>query len=74
MALISSNLLLEMMIIFIYPIINLPVELRGRFKSPIMPDVRGRVYEQCPNEKQCSGDVFTPDKPRGKPTEGGSFR
>jgi hypothetical protein len=64
-----------MMIIFIYPIIILTVELRGRFKSPITPDVRGdRVYEQCPNEKQCSGDVFTPDKPRGKPAEGGSFR
>jgi hypothetical protein len=51
MALISSNLLLEMIIIFVYPIIILRVELRGRLKILIMPNVRG--------QKECMRIVLT---------------
>jgi hypothetical protein len=39
MALIATNLLLETMITFIYPIIILRVYLKGRLKILIMPNV-----------------------------------
>jgi hypothetical protein len=60
MALFSSNVLLQMMIIFIYPIIILGVELRVTFQEPDNAKRHGRegVYEQCPNENFCSGEVL----------------